>query len=177
MTESKDIWIKVGYDLFALNGENELKVETLAKKAGISKSSFYHHFANMDIFITQLINFHLQQLKILIDKEKKVKSINPELINVLLEHKTDLLVNRQLRFNSQKEHYKPALRRSTELIGNGLIPVFVANLNQKLTEKQLTGLFDLALENFFLQLNPENLNATWLAAYFENLKRIATNFG
>ncbi len=50
MTENKDIWIKTGYEIFALSGENGLKIEVLAKKVGISKSSFYHHFADLEIF-------------------------------------------------------------------------------------------------------------------------------
>jgi hypothetical protein len=32
------------------------------------------------------------------------------------------------------------------------------------------------LENFYLQINAENLNPAWLSAYFNNLKRIARNF-
>jgi hypothetical protein len=38
MTATKEIWIKTGYEIFALKGESGLKVEMLARKVGISKS-------------------------------------------------------------------------------------------------------------------------------------------
>lgn len=37
-------------------------------------------------------------------------------------------------------------------------------------------IYELALENFFLQVTPENLTEAWLGAYFANLKRIAQQF-
>ncbi|MFZ4399682.1 MAG: TetR/AcrR family transcriptional regulator, partial [Bacteroidales bacterium] len=43
----EEIWIIKGYETFAFFGENGLKVEQLAKSVGISKSSFYHHFADL----------------------------------------------------------------------------------------------------------------------------------
>ena len=107
MTENKDIWIKTGYEIFALAGENGLKIEVLAKKVGISKSSFYHHFADLEIFVEHLLKSHLIQSEAMADKEKNAKNIDPELINILVEHKLDLLFNRQLRINQQRQHYHP----------------------------------------------------------------------
>jgi hypothetical protein len=34
----------------------------------------------------------------------------------------------------------------------------------------------LALENFYLQINLNNLNHHWLSEYFANLKRVICNF-
>lgn len=176
MSENKDIWIKTGYEIFALSGENRLKIETLAKKVGISKSSFYHHFADMEVFIELLFDYHLQQSKIIACKEKAVKTIEPELINILIEHKIDLLFNRQLRFNQQNKLYKQTLDKSNQIIGNEFVKLWAADTKLNLNHNQLTGLFELALENFFLLINNENINTEWLSAYFANLKRIAMNF-
>lgn len=177
MTENKDIWIKTGYEIFALSGESGLKVEVLAKKVGISKSSFYHHFADLEIFVEYLLKFHLQQSEIMADKEKNAKNIDPELINILVVHKIDLLFNRQLRINQQQQHYKETLDKSNQIIGNEFVKLWAKDLNLNLSQGQLESLFELALENFYLQINAENLNPAWLSAYFNNLKRIARNFG
>ncbi|MDX2071111.1 MAG: TetR/AcrR family transcriptional regulator [Haliscomenobacter sp.] len=176
MTENKDIWIKFGYEVFAVSGENGLKIETLAKKVGISKSSFYHHFADLEIFVEYLLKHHLQQSQGMADKEKSAKNIDPELINILVEHKIDLLFNRQLRINQQHQHYKETLGKSNQIIGNEFVKLWAKDLNLNLSQGQLESLFELALENFYLQINAENLNPTWLSAYFNNLKRIARNF-
>ena len=61
MTIDKDIWISKGYELFALNGHGRLKIEPLAKAVGISKSSFYHHFADLDLFIGFLLKHYIEQ--------------------------------------------------------------------------------------------------------------------
>lgn len=176
MTVSKERWIEVGYEIFAISGENSLKIELLAKKIGISKSSFYHHFAEMEIFIENLLSYHLKQSEIIAKKENNAKNINPELINILVEHKIDLLFNRQLRFNQHNELYRNTLLKSNQIIGNEFVNIWAKDLNLKLNLRQLEGLFELALENFFLQINTENLNHQWLSTYFDYLKKIATRF-
>ncbi len=54
----------------------------------------------MQLFVEELLNYHLEQSKIIAEKEKLAQTIQPELIEILVEHKTDLLFNRQLRFSS-----------------------------------------------------------------------------
>lgn len=176
MTENKDIWIKTGYEIFAFSGESGLKIEVLAKKVGISKSSFYHYFADLEIFVEMLLKFHLHQAQVMANKEKNAKNIDPELINILVEHKIDLLFNRQLRINQQRPHYQETLDKSNQIIGNEFVKLWAIDLNLNLNQSQLESLFELALENFYLQINAENLNAAWLSDYFNNLKRIARNF-
>ena len=48
MTDTQSLWIKTGYEAFAILGENALKIEQLARETGKSKSSFYHHFADTE---------------------------------------------------------------------------------------------------------------------------------
>lgn len=176
MTDNKDIWIKTGYEIFAKTGITGLKIETLAKKVGISKSSFYHHFTDMELFVEFLLKHHIQQANIIGEKENNAKTIDPELIEILVEHKLDLLFNRQLRINRDIKLYQETLRQSHKAAGNGFVMVWIKDLNLQLTQMQLEGIFELALENFFLQINTQNLNTHWLSAYFANLKRIAAKF-
>ncbi|SDL80422.1 transcriptional regulator, TetR family [Chryseobacterium taihuense] len=162
--------------MLALQGENALKIEMLAKKIGISKSSFYHHFADMQLFVEALLNYHLEQSKVIAEKERLAQTIQPELIEILVEHKIDLLFNRQLRFNQQKNEFRETLEKSNQIIGNEFVRIWATDLQLNLSVKQLESIFELALENFFLQINPENITFEWISNYFENLKRIAKNF-
>ena len=177
MTEKEEIWIIKGYETFAFLGENGLKVEQLAKSVGISKSSFYHYFADLEIFIEKLFLYHLEKSKVIAEKEKLAKTINPELINILIEHKTDLLFNRQLRINANKQNHKNTLLISNAIIGKDFINLWLTDTKTVLTVAQAEGIFELALENFFLQINPENITQIWLESYFENLKRITQSIG
>ncbi len=175
--ENIDIWIKTGYETLAYSGLKGLKVETLAKKVGISKSSFYHHFADLEVFINFLLNYHLEQSYVLAEKEKKCKTINPELIDTLIEHKTDLLFNRFLRINRENRTYNETLTKSNQIVGNYFVLIWVNDLKLNLSPNQLQGLFELALENFYLKITPELLNKKWLTEYFDNLKKVIENFG
>ena len=176
MIISTEIWIKKGYEIFALEGFKSLKIESLSKKVGISKSSFYHHFSDMDVFVELLMQYHLEQAHIIAKKEHHAKNVEPELINILTEHKIDLLFNRQLRINRVHKNYADTLIQSDIIIGNVFAMAWVKDLNLKLNQLQLEGIFELVMENFYLQINLENLNHTWLANYFTNLKRIAGYF-
>ena len=170
------IWILKGYEMFAVKGESSIKVERLAKEVGISKSSFYHYFADLEIFIESLLAYHLEQSRKIAAKENAAVSIDPELIQILEEHKVDLLFNRQLRIHQNKPKYFDTLIRSNEILGDEFVHLWVRELNLKLDFRQLQGLFELALENFYLQISYENLQYNWLSNYFKNLKRIAANF-
>ena len=176
MADNTEIWVKTGYQVFANNGMSEMKIEKLAKKVGISKSSFYHHFADLEVFMTFLLEYHLQQSYIIAAKEKNAQNIDPELINILVEHKTDLLFNRQLRIHRNQELFAETLLKTDQIVGNNFVMVWVKDLDLRLNPSQLEGLFRLALENFYLQINATNLNYTWLAAYFKELKKIAATF-
>ena len=110
------------------------------------------------------------------DKEQKANTVDPELIHILVEHKHDLLFNRQLRINQNIKAYADILIRSNKIVGDVFVYVWVKDLNLTLSQKQLEGIFTLALENFYLQINADNLCYDWLSAYFAGLKKIAQNF-
>ena len=176
MTISQEIWITKGYEIFALEGAKSLKIESLSKKVGISKSSFYHHFADMEVFKEFLLQYHIKQAHVIAEKERLAKNVEPELINVLIAHKIDLLFNRQLRIHRDHKNYADILIKSNAIVGNAFVMVWVKDLNLQLNQKQLEGIFELATENFYLQIHSENLNYSWLVNYFTNLKKIAARF-
>ena len=176
MAEGKQIWIAAGYQNFALKGSSSLKIESLAKQVGKNKSSFYHYFTNTDIFIEALLLHHIEQAKIIAIKEQAAQRIHPDLIEILVEHKTDILFNKQLRISRDQKHFKNILDKTDAMLGNAFVLLWVKDLELKLTQHQLESLFELALENFYLQVTPENLTVQWLTDYFAYLKKIVLHF-
>lgn len=174
--DNKEIWIKNGYEIFAISGQTGLKIEPLARIVGKSKSSFYHHFADMELFIDDLLKYHIEQSYIIAAKEQQATNINPDLINILVDHQTDLLFNRQLRINQNVKSFSDTLQQSNKIVGDAFVYLWIKDLNLQLTQKQIEGIFTLALENFYLKINKDNLNHKWLSAYFDELKRITSNF-
>jgi AcrR family transcriptional regulator len=174
--DNQQIWIKTGYEIFALKGQIGLKIEPLAKKVGKSKSSFYHHFADLDLFISFLLKHHIDQSYIIAFKEQSAINIDPELIDILLEYRIDLLFNRQLRINKNITLFEETLCKSNKIIGDAFKTAWSKDLNSKLSQTQIESVFTLAIENFYLQINPDNLNYKWLSEYFGNLKKLTGNF-
>jgi AcrR family transcriptional regulator len=175
-TNNQDIWIETGYEVFALKGQIGLKVEPLAQKVGKSKSSFYHHFADLELFIGLLLEHHIKQSYLIADKERNARNIDPELIIILVIHRIDLLFNRQLRINKNIPLFEETLCKSNKIIGDAFKTAWSKDLNSALSQKQIEGVFTLAIENFYLQINPDNLNYNWLSAYFNDLKRLTSQF-
>jgi AcrR family transcriptional regulator len=103
MNSNKEIWIKKGYEVFAVYGPKELKIERLAKDVGKSKSSFYHYFGDLELFIEALLELHLSQSQIIFEKEQQAPKLNLDIILIFVEHKLDLLFGKQLMLNQNVE--------------------------------------------------------------------------
>lgn len=53
---SADAWIDAAYDVLVDQGVDAVKVMTLAKATGLSRTGFYWHFADRDALLTALLN-------------------------------------------------------------------------------------------------------------------------
>ncbi len=176
MSVSKETWIAAGYAQFAIEGYHALKVERVAKQVGISKSSFYHHFIDFDTFVAYLLEHHLHRASELGAKERQTRQIMPDLVDLLLEYRTDLLFSRELRIHCQAPAFASTLQDAARAMGDSFSVVWIREINMQLNPNQLQAFFALAVENFALQLNAETLNREWLSQYFSKLKRIASAF-
>lgn len=167
--KGKQVWLEQGYLAFAMAGKGGLKIEVLAQQVGISKSSFYHHFADVDAFMEQLLAMHTLRATVLAGKERNADSIDPALIEILVEHKTDLLFSRQLKVHPNEPSYQKVLQQTQQLIGTDFVKLWARELQWKGPMQQLEVLFALALENFYLQMSAETLQPQWLRDYFAQL--------
>lgn len=170
MLNSELKWIKAGTKLFAENGVNGLKVELIAKEVGISKSSFYHHFADVELFIDRLLEYHITQYKIISEKEYQCKRLKPELIKILIECKTDLLFNRQLRVNRSDKRFSTCLEKTSLIAGPAFIQAWKNDLELSIPSHLIDKLFTVIREAFYLQINKHNMTEAWIFNYFTSVK-------
>ncbi len=175
MREIEKKWLEFGYRCFAYEGPNGLKVERLSKEVGKNKSSFYHLFADLEIFTERLLELHLSRAKAISKKESTAKN-EQELISIILAHKTDLLFNRQLRIHRNQPKYKECLDHIMPFSVRGLLPVWknIISLSENGGLAQMV--LHLSLENFYLQITDETLNELWLSEYFANIRQMVLLF-
>jgi len=169
-------WIIVGYEMFAAEGPKGLKVEVMARRVQKSKSSFYHHFADLEVFMEVLLEYHFEEAKIIAVKENACKTVVPELLNVILEHKVDLLFNRQLRIHRNNPAFKNCFEKVNQLVGEAIIEIWAKMLGLNHNTYLAMMVLNLSIENFYLQITPETLNYEWLVAYVEKLQAMAKAF-
>jgi AcrR family transcriptional regulator len=174
MDNIKKPWILIGYDIFSKDGKNGLKVEVIARLAKKSKSSFYHHFAEMDLFIEDLLAYHLERAKIISDRERLCKTMVPDVLNLLLEFKQDLLFNRQLRVNRHILTYKNCFEKANLFVEDAILDIWSEALG--LSDKTYLSriIFNLTIENFYLQITEETFTYDWLLDYFNNIRLMVT---
>ncbi len=173
--KKEQIWIEKGYKTFAYEGPNGLKIERLSKSVGKNKSSFYHYFSDIEIFVQELLAFHLNQVEEIAYKESLATNEN-ELIVILLYHKIDFLFNRQLRIHREVDEFKDCFSKSTEISKPSFLPLWkkIIDLNENSYLAEMV--FILSIENFFLQITDETLTNEWLKEYFKSIKNMVQQF-
>jgi AcrR family transcriptional regulator len=162
-------WIEAGYELFSKEGPKGLKIEAIARHVKKSKSSFYHHFSDLEIFTDELLHYHLQRAALIATRERACQRIVPDLLNVLIDSKIDLLFNRQLRVNRDIPAFKQCFEKSNKEASDALMNLWITELGLAGNQKLAGLLFMLVMDNFYLQISDKNLNYDWLLNYFSEL--------
>jgi len=164
-------WLLAGYRQFASAGPDSLKVEQLAKQTGINKSSFYHLFGSLKDFKDSLLEYHLDQATHMAKKEAACQD-QAELIKIILDHKIDILFNRQLRIHRQVEAYRVCFETTNELTGLAILGVWSKIINLQDNSYLAALVYKLSLENFYLQITEDTLNENWLNTYFADMRAL-----
>lgn len=169
-------WLLTGYKVFAQQGPGGLKVETLARKVNVSKSSFYHHFGDMTLFTDALLQYHLKRASEIAIQERACKTLDPDLLHVLVACKVDLLFNRQLRVNRHVPVYRQCFEKATEKTADAIARIWADGIGLRHDVAAAELILALTLENFFLQITAETLHYEWLSEYIGSVRRTIGRF-
>ena len=108
-------------------------------------------------------------------KEATCKDL-PQFIDIILEHKTDLLFNRQLRIHRDNPAFEQCFCQTNEMTVQSIIPIWTTILDLQ-ENSYLAGLvLKLSMENFYLQITADTLNREWLNHYFQELRALVRAF-
>lgn len=148
----KELWIRAAYTLFALEGPAGLKVEVLAKRVGISKSSFYHHFADMEVFTEGLLTYHMERVRYIADLERQCSRVVPDLLRLLLTVEEDLLFHRQLRTHRAMTDFRKCIETTNREIAKTILPMWAETFGLADRQQVARLMLNLVIDNFYLQL-------------------------
>lgn len=162
-------WIEMGYTLFAKEGPRGLKIEVIARQVNKSKSSFYHHFADLEIFTSRLLEHHQERGKIIAKRAKKCKQMVPDMLHLLLDVKLDILFDRQLRINRDNEQFRKCFEDTFKPIEIAFLDIWSDALGLAQNKHLAAIVLKLTVENFYLQVTEDSLSYDWLLNYLDEI--------
>lgn len=171
MIDRKEAWISCGYQIFAFEGPHGLNVEKLSRRVGKNKSSFYHLFADLNIFQDQLLGYHIERAHIIAEREAQAGDVET-LIDILVEFKSDLLFNRQLRVHHHNNAFLECANKTNEITSKAFMPLWQKMLDLEDKSYLASLVLKLSMDNFYLQISLQTLNRQWLSKYFNNLLNV-----
>src|SRR5262245_3858623 len=101
MSASKiETWVKAGYKLLGSEGPEGIKIERLARVLSLNKSGFYYYFKTMEAFLVHLLEYHVEIARRVASEIGQCETIDPDLVRLMLRHKSFFLVESQLLVRS-----------------------------------------------------------------------------
>ena len=155
-------WIAIGYELFAHEGLAGLNIERMSRIAYKSKSSFYHLFADIELFQEKLLRYHQQRGIDIAQAISLCPNINPAMIDLLLSVKTDILFHRQLRIYRNNSQYRQCFIAAHAPVEAAIMPFWAALMGLPHNTYVARLILNLSIDNFYLRVTNETLNREWL---------------
>ena len=167
----KKKWLEQGYRDFAIDGPDNLSVNQMAKKMGASRSSFYYHFAEIDLFVDEMLSYHWNIcMEYNQEGRNSCKTLVPDLYKILAQYPIPLQFSRQLFLNRHIPRYNYVFRKSYETSANMfLLKLFADHLGLQLPESDLKNLFLTLGEAWYSRLDPKDLSADTLQVHAEDI--------
>jgi AcrR family transcriptional regulator len=159
---NSSVWTEEGYELFANEGIDGLQVERLARILHLNKSGFYHYFGDLDGFCTELLNLHQKKSAVYLEDIKRVNSIDPEFLLVVIEHKMPTMFQMQLiRCKPDSEFHKVAMAidQKEDVIIRRLWTDFIGIHNDPDLAMRY---FHIVRDMFYARISFENFNYQFL---------------
>jgi AcrR family transcriptional regulator len=165
-------WTEEGYKLFAEEGLEGLQVERLARILGLNKSGFYHYFGDLDGFCGDLIRLHEEIVTMFIKDVRKIKTLDPEYLHLLVHHAAIVMFQVQLvRHKHQHNFYKASetadLRVNPEI--HALWSEFLGDYRRSYLALRY---YFIVRDMFYTRISFQNLNYPYLHAFVTEAKGV-----
>lgn len=163
-------WIEAGYDSFAATGPGAVKIQSLARKIGVSKSSFYHHFGDQESFIGLLLEEHNEIAHHFVNDVKKCKQFDPDFIDLIIRNKKSVLFQRQLRVHREIPEFKACFERVTDEMCRQVLVLWAKFMGIESDLPTAEKLYRLIVDVFYERIREKNLNAAWLNRFLAEVQ-------
>ena len=171
MSDSKKIWIEMGYKCFAWHGPEGVKVDAIANHIGISRSSFYHNFCDFEHFEEELFNYHWQQSKLMAQEGKSIHDFYPAYAKHLEKYKDWLFFHKHMfLLRKTEEKYNAQFKKVRAITEDKLREIWLKTAGlSHLPIQHIEHFSYLMRESLFGRIHYESFNAELLKEKLEAL--------
>jgi AcrR family transcriptional regulator len=163
MTLSKiDTWIKAGYKLLGTEGMDGIKVERLAKILDLNKSGFYHYFGAMELYIKRMLQYHVGLATTIASEVARCQNIDPDLLLLIVEHKSFFLVEAQLLVKARSSHLDEGVDEAGRIVNDELLLLWRKTCDVPEDSSAALGFLNIIRHFFYARMDPENVNYEFL---------------
>lgn len=169
-TPSEIQWLEVGCDIFSQHGPAQLRVEEMARRVGISKSSFYHHFADMKVFTERMMEWHLKRSQSLAAEVKTCNSFDPGFLQLLVKYRTDIFFNRMLRIHRDNISYQLCYQNGHSAVEKEVLPLWIEWLGLTEHPGVAQNIFTVTVDLFYQRISAEHYTYEWMTRFLSEVK-------
>lgn len=159
-------WLEAGYEMFAKEGRNSLKVERLARLLTLNKSGFYHHFGSPQQFQIELFRYHVQVASQMAQEIPDCKKIDPDFFLLIVKYKWCFLFQGQLLRRSNLANYEATYLEVTNILDEPLLPLWCQHIRREDNINTILKYFNLFRDRFYARANDENMSYLFLHNLF-----------
>lgn len=152
----KTKWIETGYRHFAEYGPSELKIKNIAHDAGVSRTTFYHFFADMVDFINHLLEHHRERSKEIIAGFEKCKTYIPDVFKVIEANRTTFFFHRQLLIHKEKPVFSLTYEELNHRSDDVIYPLWAENFGFKGNPLLGKKIHRMLRDIWYINLSPED---------------------
>jgi AcrR family transcriptional regulator len=171
-SETSQIWIDAGYELFAYEGPDGILIEKLARQLGMNKSGFYHHFGDRDLFFDELIKHHYKVIEKFCMEAAQLQHFDPDYLNLLVKYKTSAFVQMQLRRHMNIPFFKEAFDKVRSETEKKIVPLWAAYVKMTDNPELASELWNIIRDVFFMRLTTKDVSMEFLQELVKEFKLV-----
>jgi len=170
-------WIEGAYSHFADVGPEQLNIKKIAEITDLPRTNFYYHFPDMDILVTQLLNFHVDLSKEY-EKElrQKLKVFIPDLHQILCSYKTGVKFHWQLLKHRSNVRFGYIYNSVNSSSADIILPVFRDYYKLTVSDPALKSLWKTLTDSWYSRLDFEDFSALSLAELSDSIMQSILEF-
>ena len=172
MSELKiEAWVKAGYKLLSTDGLEGIKIERLARELSLNKSGFYYYFGTMEEFIKNLLQYHVHVAKEVAREIAKCEKIDPDLLHLVVQHKTFFLVESELLVKSRISHGGYEMDEAGKIIIKELVLLWRRDNNIPGDESVTLGYLNIIRHFIYARIDAGKMNYQFLYELADETKK------